>query len=109
MPTKRTPAKRRSSVLRPIPGTPSERHNPAVTAAFKRKGFSILNTGGNVMVYSKSDPTIGEVGVIDAGDGLPLSMRSPVDVFFMGTEHSEALIEMHFPSASAFLATIRGR
>lgn len=103
------PAKQPTTILRPIPGTPSEQHNPKVTEAFARRGFTILNTGGNVMVYSKSDPTIGEVGVIDAGEGLPLSMRSPVDVFFMGTEHSEALIEMHFPSATAFLATIRPR
>ena len=86
-------------------------HNPAVTAAFKRKGFHIQNTGGDMMVYAMSDPSIGEINVIqgrDPGDGgIPLSLREPVDVFFLGNEHSEHLLELHFPSVTAFLSRVR--
>lgn len=101
-PTRKTAAPR----LRPIPGTPSEQHNPTVTLAFKRKGFRLINTGGNVMAYAKSDSSIGEVLVSDEGY-IPVKMSDPVEVLFFGTEHSEHLLALRFPSASAFLATIR--
>lgn len=104
---KRTPTRRPAAPrLRPIPGTPGVQHNPAVTAAFKRKGFRLINTGGNIMAYAKSDSTIGEALVSDEGE-IPLKMSDPVEVFFFGTEHSEHLLALRFPSASAFLASVR--
>jgi hypothetical protein len=81
-------------------------HSPKITDAMSQRGFSILNSGGNTLSYTKHDPTAGSVSVVHGDGHLPLRLSDPVDVFFFGLQHSEPLLMLHFGTLTAFLRSL---
>lgn len=87
------------------------RRNPAehddLDRRMSRAGFERMGMGGNTSAHVKGDPERWGVEVVvvsSLAEGQAAdSPGEPVTVYFTGSEHSEPLLVLGFPSAARFL------